>query len=197
MKEKKSLNRSAVPSLRSKGSPYLKAPLISAAITAFCFLIMCMISGVYPLGKYVIMSSDLEAQYTPFLFLYKRHLLNMDWSHPISSFTYSSELGMGKNLMGTFGYYLASPVNFIVFLFKPEQASLFISFLIAVKLSLASAFMCLFIHKRSSSESRWPILFGVMYAFSSYTMVFMMNIMWMDGYALLPLLLRNTASISQ
>ncbi len=168
---------------------YWKEPLLAALLTAFCFLVMCALSDVYPFGKYTMMASDLEAQYAPFLFLYKRHLLNIDWSNFVSSFTYSSELGMGKNLMGTFGYYLASPINLIVLLFKSEQASLFIITLTGIKLSLASAFMTVFIHKMSSNKGKLPLLFGVMYAFSSYTMVYMMNIMWLDGYLLLPLLL--------
>ncbi len=189
MKEKSSLRGPSAPTLRVKRELYWKQPLIAALITIVCFYVMCMVSNIYPFGKYVIMASDLEAQYTPFLFLYRRHLMDLDWSHPISSFTYSSELGLGKNLMGTFGYYLASPVNLIILLFKPSQASLFIMTLIGIKLSLASAFMCMFINKRSSKPSRLPMMFGIMYAFSSYTMVYMMNIMWLDGYALLPLLL--------
>ena len=174
-------------SLRAR---YIKEPLLAALITALSFLFMCIGGSIYPLGEFTVLVSDLEAQYAPFLFFWKNHLLGLDSSHLIQGLTYSFGLGAGKNIMSTFGYYLASPLNIFVFLFDETQVNQFISFLMLVKLSMSSAFMCLFIHERSSDQKvRWPILFGVMYAFSSYTVAFMFNIMWLDGYALLPLLL--------
>ena len=169
---------------------YIREPLIAALITAISFLVMCVSGSVYPLGKYTILVSDLEAQYAPFLFFWKNHILGLDLSHPIQSLTYSFGMGAGKNIMSTFGYYLASPLNIFVFLFDETWVNQFIEFLMIVKLSAASAFMCLFVHERSSSkDARWPVLFGVMYSFSSFAGAFMFNIMWLDGYALLPLLL--------
>ena len=174
-------------SLRAR---YVKEPFLAALITALSFLFMCIGGSIYPLGDFTMLVSDLEAQYAPFLFFWKNHLLGLDPSHLIQGLTYSFGMGAGKNIMSTFGYYLASPLNIFVFLFDETQVNQFITFLMLVKLSLSSAFMCLFIHERSSNKkARWAILFGVMYAFSSYTMAFMFNIMWLDGYALLPLLL--------
>ena len=167
-----------------------KYPVLAALITAVCFCLMLIISQKYPFGRYTTLISDLEAQYAPYLFLYRAKLLTANWGRIISDFGYSFSLGAGKNFAGTFGYYLASPLNLLVLLFKPEQANEFVMLLMGLKISLAAAFMCAFIEERAEKKGTyWPAIWGVMYAFSSYTMLFLFHIMWLDGYMLLPLLL--------
>ena len=167
-----------------------KYPVLAALITAVCFCLMLIISQKYPFGRYTTLISDLEAQYAPYLFLYRAKLLALNWSRIISDFGYSFNLGAGKNFAGTFGYYLASPLNLLVLLFKPEQANEFVMLLMGLKVSLAATFMCAFIECRAQKKGTfWPAIWGVMYAFSSYTMLFLFHIMWLDGYMLLPLLL--------
>ncbi len=169
---------------------YGKAPLIAGILAAVCFIAMSILSRVHPLGEYTILVSDLEAQYAPFLFFYKNHLLSLPPSHLISALSYSFALGAGKNIMGTFGYYLASPLNLLVLLFDASQVNEFVLLLMLIRISLASSFMCLFIRRRAENRHTWwPVLFGIMYAFSSYTTIFLFQIMWLDGYMLLPLLL--------
>ncbi|SEV96166.1 Uncharacterized membrane protein YfhO [Ruminococcaceae bacterium KH2T8] len=166
-----------------------KDPLIAFFLTIISYLALLVISRVHPFGPNSILMSDLEAQYAPFLYMYKEMLGS---ASSLRELTYSFMMGMGKNTMGTFGYYLASPFNFLVLLFTPAQVSEFITLLIVLKLAFASSFMCMFLRKRSTVPSKWPILFGVVYAFSSFVMIFMFNIMWLDGYMLLPLVLYFT-----
>ena len=190
MKEVASLNASKERRGKTvKGSVRCK-PLIAFIYAAICYVLLLAISRVFPLGRNSILLSDLEAQYAPFLFMYRNMLLS---ASSVKEMLYSFSMGMGKNMAGTFGYYLASPLNLLILLFRPEQTSEFIAFIIGLKMSVAAAFMCLFIDKRSEKgDSKWSILFGVMYAFSSYFMLYMFNIMWLDGYALLPLALYFT-----
>ncbi|MCQ2533607.1 MAG: YfhO family protein [Clostridia bacterium] len=174
-------------------------PLISFAITFLCCIFLFYKFESVPFGDRSNLYSDLKAQYAPFLILWKNHILNIDFTDFVSSFTYSSKLGLGKNLMGTLGYYLASPLNILLVFFKDSDISVFVTLLVAIKLSLASSFMCLFLEKRIrivsgddfvfSERSKLPIVLGVLYSFSSYAIVFALNIMWLDGYLLLPLLL--------
>ena len=169
---------------------YRKAPLFAGILAAVCFLVMSLLSRVHPLGEYTILVSDLEAQYAPFLFFYKNHLTGLPASHIISALSYSFSLGAGKNIMGTFGYYLASPLNLLVLLFDASQVNEFVLLLMLIRISLASSFMTLFIRRRAENKyTWWPVLFGMMYAYSSYTTIFLFQIMWLDGYMLLPLLL--------
>ena len=171
----------------NKGSFNIK-PLLAFLLAAVCYAFLLLMSRVSPFGENSVLISDLEAQYAPFLFMYRNMILN---ATSLKEMLYSFSLGMGKNMAGTFGYYLASPLNLLILLFKPEQTSEFITFIIGLKMALSAAFMCLFIEKRSKGSS-WSVLFGIMYAFSSFIMLYMFNIMWLDGYALLPLLLYFT-----
>lgn len=188
MKEVATLNASKERRGKADKRSVKGKPLIAFIYAAVCYILLLLMSRVFPLGDNSILLSDLEAQYAPFLFMYRNMLLHCS---SVKDMMYSFTMGMGKNTAGTFGYYLASPLNLFILLFKPEQASEFIAFIVGLKMALASGFMCLFIEKRSKG-SRWSVLFGVMYAFSSYIMLYMFNIMWLDGYALLPLALYFT-----
>ena len=169
---------------------FLKHPAIAFFATAVFFVIMLVISQKYPFGKYETLISDLEAQYAPYLFLLKAKLADLNFARFTSDFGYSFLLGAGRNFASTFGYYLASPLNLLVIFFDASQSNEFVMLLMCLKLSFASAFMCMFIEERAAKKGTlWPILWGIMYAFSSYTMLFLFHIMWLDGYMLLPLLL--------
>jgi uncharacterized membrane protein YfhO len=156
---------------------------VSFLLTGVFLTLLYMIIGFYPFGENSVIISDLSVQYAPDLIAYKNQLL----SGNIHS--YSFLIGMGKNVFGLFAYYLASPVNLITLLFPSTMISETILVLITIKLSLAAAFMTLFLRGRFHTESRFAVLFGIMYAMSSYAIVYMTNIMWLDGFLLLPLLI--------
>lgn len=190
MKEEQTLKRSSLSLNSGSLKKTLKRPACAFLITAICFFIMLLFSSKYPFGKYTILVSDLEAQYSPYLFMLRQKLLNLNFGRFFSNFGYSFLLGAGKGMAGTFGYYLASPLNLLVIFFDPSKANEFVMVLMGLRISLAAAFMCAFIEERATvKNTNWPILWGVMYAFTSYTMLFLFQIMWLDGYMLLPLLL--------
>ncbi len=162
---------------------HFPAPAGAFLLTALLLLALFMLLGFYPFGEHSILASDLAAQYAPDLVAYKQKLLSG------GNLSYSFLIGMGKNTLGLFAYYLSSPLSFVTFLFPAENISEAVLVLITLKLSLASAFFSLLLRKRFRTESGYAVLFGVLYAFSSYVMVYMINIMWLDGLLLLPLLL--------
>ena len=163
-------------------------------ITFFATLILLFLTFTFynklPLGRYGILMSDLKDQYVPELLRYKHHLEDLDFSSFLSSFSYSTSAGCGRNFMSTFGYYLASPFNLIIFLFDDSHIATAVSVISAIRLALGSAFMCMLLQKRSpDKENRWPVVFSIAYAFSSFAITFMFCIIWFDAYMLLPLLL--------
>ena len=178
------------PALKQKRE-LSKQPLIAFIVTAICYMVMLVISDKYPIGDKDFLISDLDAQYAPFLFFYKNHIIDAFKSgHIINALTYSFRLGMGRNIASTFGYYLASPLNLLVLLFSNTSVNQFVIFLVGLRLSLSAAFMTMFLRSRSGNlKSKMHILFGIVYAYSSYTMVYMFQLMWLDGYMLLPVLL--------
>lgn len=190
-------NKSAVKSLKrtelsGRGKADLR-PLYAFGITLLLYIAAMLLYDKYPLGKNNILLSDLEAQYAPFLALMRSkiaELKNIPFEHRASYLSYSFKLGLGKNFAGTLGYYLASPFNLIYLLLDESQINTAVIFIMILKLCLSSGFMCLFLsQKTDNKKTLWPVLLGIMYAFSLYSQAFIFHIMWLDGYMLFPLIL--------
>ena len=183
------------PKLTKKSNPDAR-PLYAFAITLVLYLIALVIYNKYPLGTDSFLVSELKDQYAPFLALMRNKMGdigNVSDGHLLSYLTYSFKLGLGKNFIGTIGYYLASPFNLIYLLFDDVQINTAILALVIAKLCFSSGFMCLFLASRTENKKTlWPVLLGIMYAFSLYSQVYMFHIMWLDGYMLLPLILYFT-----
>ena len=192
-KDPKARQKVKEPGLALKKKQQLDVrPLLSFLLAFILYCFTSVICNKYPTGEYSFILSDLKAQYAPFLALNRARILSLGSGseHLISNLTYSFQLGLGKNFMGTFGYYMASPLNLIYLLFDPSQIDLVVILLVIIKLSFSSGFMTLFLTTRTEKEkSNWPILLGIVYAFSLYAQAFAFQIMWLDGYMLLPLLL--------
>lgn len=188
-----------VASLEAKSRPVKKAagtdkrttlPVVTFFVTLLLLFLAFTCYSKLPLGRFGFLMSDLKEQFVPELLRYKHHLQELDTSSFLSSFSYNTSAGCGRNFMATFGYYLASPFNLIVFLFDDQHIATAISVISALRLAFGSAFMCMFIQKRSSDkETNWPLFFSVMYAFSSFAISYLFCILWFDAYMILPLLL--------
>ena len=161
-------------------------PWLTFFLTFLAMTSVFMINMIVPFGNRNIFTSDLGAQYGPYLVGLKQALTSGE------SLLYSQTLGLGGNTMGMFAYYLSSPLNLIVLLFPTEKIQSMATILIMLKLSFAGAFMTWLLDRIFQSKEKMTILFGMMYPLCSFAMVFMFNIMWLDGFALLPLLILLT-----
>lgn len=183
------------PTLKTAGKRDLR-PLYAFGITLVLFVIAALLCQKYPFGEYSFLQSDLKAQYAPFLALLRNKIFDfasVPKDHIGSYLTYSFELGLGKNFMSSFGYYLASPFNLIYLFIDEAQIDAAVLLIVTLKMSLASSFMCLFIgHRIENKKSLWPILMGICYVFSLYAQAYLFQIMWLDGFMLLPLILYFT-----
>lgn len=191
----KSNNTFKKTDLLKKNKPDFR-PLYAFLITLVLYLLALLLCNKYPLGEYSFLQSDLKAQYAPFLALLRSKLTeagSVTDGHILSYLSYSFRLGLGKNFTGSYGYYMASPFNLIYLLFDEAQIDAAVLAIVVSKLSLSSAFMCLFLgRKTDDKKTLWPILLGVMYAFSLYSQAFIFQIMWLDGFMFLPLILYFT-----
>ena len=193
---KSSKNKTIEPSLKisskGRGKKDLR-PLYAFLATLALYVLAILLCNKHPLGEYSFLQSDLKAQYAPFLALMRSKITELGSvpkGHLLSYLSYSFKLGLGKNFIGTYGYYLASPFNLIYLLFDEAQIDAAVLTIVTLKLSVASGFMCLFLGSRTENKKTlWPVLLGVMYAFSLYSQAFIFQIMWLDGYMLLPLIL--------
>lgn len=103
------------------------------------------------------------------------------------SIFYSFNKSIGGNNIGLFAYYLASPLNLLLILFPKSAIGEFIFIIYLIKIGLASLCFSLYISKVYKKKDLFVVIFSLCYALMSYNICFQMNIMWMDGMMLLPL----------
>ena len=160
-------------------------------VLSFLFPLVCMLvymSGAecHPFGEYSMLYSDNYHQYFPFFKAFRQALLNGD------SLLYSWDVGMGLDYLGLISYYLSSPLNLLC-VFVPEQSVLdFFSLLVPLKMSFASLFFAIFLSKTFGKEDFSLPIFGTFYGMCAWAMGYQWNLMWLDGFAILPLVALGT-----
>lgn len=122
--------------------------------------------------------SDMYAQYKALFMNLKTEGLHL----------YSFSKGLGSSMIGTYAYYLVSPLNWIIFLFQESHLPIAILLIIGFKISLCSLTMYIYL-KHHSKETKLLLLFSLCYAFMAFNINYFFNIMWLDSVYLLPLVL--------
>ncbi len=153
------------------------------------FLIPFLIESVvvliaYAICRYGISSCDCFAQYMPFF----TELYDKVTSGESLFFSWSG--AMGYDFWSVFAYYLASPLNWIIFIFGRKGIAFSVNLLIILKTSLCGATFTHFLRvKYGRGGVKLPALFGTMFALSGYTLGYCFNVMWFDSIILFPLVL--------
>ncbi len=152
-------------------------------------LVFMLIAQCSPFGKYSMLYSDMYHQYYPFFVAFRKALRSGD------SLLYSWDVGMGMDYLGLISYYLASPL-YLLSVFVPESLTLeFFSLLMPVKLGLAGLFFAIFLKNLFGKDDLSICLFGAAYALCAWALGYQWNIMWLDTFALLPLVALGTISL--
>ncbi len=156
----------------------------------FVGMLVIMLFGQYsPFGKYSMLYSDMYHQYYPFFKTFRSALLSGD------SLLYNWNIGLGLDYLGLYSYYLASPLNLLSVL-VPEQWLLgYFSLLVPVKLGLASMFFGIFLQKIFDKQDLSIPLFGSFYGTCAWALGYQWNVMWLDTFALLPLVMLGMVSL--
>ncbi len=152
-------------------------------------LIFMLIRRFAPFGQNSLLYSDMYHQYYPFFVSFRRTLLSGQ------SLLYNWDIGMGMDYLGLISYYLASPLNLLSVL-VPESCLLgFFSLLVPIKLGLAGLFFAIFLGKLFHKNDLATALFGCFYALCAWALGYSWNIMWLDTFALLPLVALGTVCL--
>ena len=152
-------------------------------------LVFMLCSQCAPFGKYSMLYSDMYHQYYPFFKAFRAALRSGD------SLLYSWNVGMGMDYLGLISYYLASPL-YLLSVLVPERWLLgFFSLLMPVKLGLAGLFFAIFLKHTFKKYDLSIVLFGTFYAMCAWALGYQWNIMWLDTFALLPLVALGTVSL--
>jgi len=162
---------------------------LAFAFTFLGFLVLMIVKGFVPFGDASFLYSDSYHQYYPFFLAFRRALRSGE------SLLYSWNVGMGMDYLGLIAYYLASPLN-LISAFLPESWMLvYFTYLTPLKLSFASMFFALFLKKTFHRDDVSVALFGSFYGLCAWALAYLWNIMWLDTFALLPLVILGMVSL--
>ncbi len=159
-----------------------KQYIISFFISFILFIITCYNANIIFGGTKSFLLSDLRAQYIAFFAYLQEVFMGSE------SLFYSFSKGLGGNMIGTFAYYLASPLNFIIVFFSKQSLDNAILLIISLKIGLAG--LTMFSYLKGKYEYRKTLyIFSSCYALMGYIVVYFFNSMWLDAIYLAPLLL--------
>ncbi len=165
-------------------------PLFLAFLVPFLGMTGVMIfRGFYPFGHLSVLYSDMYHQYYPFFVDMRESILagnGLQWTWSV---------GMGMDYLGLFAYYLASPLTLLSILLPDSMVMGYFSMLLPIKLGFAGLFFALFLKKTFGRDDWSIVLFGAFYATCAWALGYQWNIMWVDTFALLPLVVWGMVSL--
>ena len=159
---------------------------LAFAVPVLCFLFLMLVAGYAPFGKYSMLYSDCYHQYFPFFKAFRNALRSGQ------SLLWNWDVGMGLDYLGLISYYLASPLNLLSVLMPESWMLGYFSLLTPIKLGLASLFFGIFLKKLFGRDDLSLTIFGTFYGMCAWAMGYQWNIMWVDSFALLPLVALGT-----
>ena len=150
-----------------------------------------LINGIFPGSEKNLFISDLGGQYIGF-FSYIRSV-----GIGYNNIMFQTLGGLGGGFFGTFAYYISDPLDLIVLLFDQLRLSDAIYYLTLIKISLCGVTFALFV-KLGHIKCNDPlvvIISSVSYALMSYNIIYSLNVMWISGVIMLPLVILGIDNI--
>ena len=162
---------------------------LAFAIPFVGMLFVMLLSKYEPFGKYSMLYSDMYHQYYPFFVAFRKAILSGN------GLLYTWSQGLGMDYLGLISYYLASPLNLLSILVPEGWTLEYFSLLVPVKLGLASLFFAVFLKRLYGRDDLSISVFGGMYGLCAWALGYQWNVMWLDTFALLPLVVLGTVSL--
>ena len=163
---------------------------IAFAIPVLCMLGIMLCGSYEPFGNNrSMLYSDMYHQYYPFFVAFRKALLSGN------GLLYTWDIGMGIDYLGLISYYLASPLNLLTVLLPEGWMLEYFSLLVPIKLGLASLFFAIFLKQIFRKDDLSISLFGAFYGLCAWALGYQWNVMWLDTFALLPLVALGTVSL--
>ncbi|WP_125980592.1 YfhO family protein [Loigolactobacillus iwatensis] len=157
---------------------YLLAFLIPLITLSVAFMQL----GLAPFGSHNLLISDMGTQYIAFFTELRRHLLTHQFSF------YSFSLSLGDSAFPLFAYYLISPFNLILLLFKASEVPVAINFIILLKIATIGLSMAYYLQRVYRKVSLTTLLFSTAYSLCGFVAMYFYDIMWLDALIYLPLI---------
>lgn len=187
---------SAVKIPLTKKLPFL-IPTLSFLIPFLLMMLAFGLAKVYPFGFFTgdennpngseqILNFDLWHQYYPFLQILRDKLVEG------GSMFYTWIMGMGTNFISVISYYVASPLNLLLIVLPFGDLRVALTFGVLIKVGLAGLFFSIFAKKVLHRADFAALAFSCLYALCNYATGYYWNVMWMDVFAIFPLVMLGT-----
>ena len=164
-------------------------PALGFLIPCVGMLIVMMLCHYEPFGKTSMLYSDMYHQYFPFFVAFRNALRRGE------SLLYNWNVGLGMDYLGLISYYLASPLNLLSVLIPESWVLEYFSLLMPLKLGFAGMFFAMFLKYCYGKDDFSISVFGGFYALCAWALGYQWNIMWLDTFALLPLVAMGTVKL--
>lgn len=156
--------------------------LASFLIPLLIAMIVCIDHGIYPFGERCILHIDMYHQYCPFFTEF------MDKIKSGESLMYSWSIGLGADFVSLYAYYLASPLNWLLFLCPRGAVIEFMTILVILKIALCGLTMGYYLKQHFNTNHFVMVLFATAYALCGFMAAYAWNIMWTDCMVLAPII---------
>ena len=151
-------------------------------LPAFIMLAVYLGRGVYPIRDHSVLVLDLNAQYIYYYEAFRQAILEG------KSILYSWSQSLSGEMIGIFGYYLASPFMVIYLLFPKESIVEALLVVTVLKAGTVGLTFAIYARKCFRLSGMKLLIVSTFYALSAYPVVHAMNPMWIDAVYLLPLI---------
>ena len=162
---------------------------LAFAIPCVGMLMVMIIAGYEPFGTSAILYSDNYHQYFPFFKAFREHLRNGD------SLLWAWDVGLGMDYLGLISYYLASPLYLLSVLVPDAWVLEYYCLLTPIRLGLAGLFFGIFLKHTFHKDDLSVALFSSFYALCAWALGYLWNVMWLDTFALTPLVVLGTVQM--
>ncbi|MBZ2200250.1 MAG: YfhO family protein [Lentilactobacillus hilgardii] len=136
-----------------------------------------------PFGSSSVMTVDMGQQYIDFFTYFRTTLL-----HNPGGIFYSFNKALGGDMLGTWSYYLMSPLNLLILLFPLSKLPAVVGVITILKYALAGLTAGYMFIKLRKTTGWMVVAFSTCYALMGWMVANQLNTIWVDGVILLPLI---------
>ena len=162
---------------------------LAFAIPCAAMLLVMIIAGYEPFGTSAILYSDNYHQYFPFFKAFRENLRSG------GSLLWSWDVGLGMDYLGLISYYLASPLYLLSVIVPDAFVLEYYCLLLPVRLGLAGLFFGIFLKHTFRKDDLSVAVFSAFYALCAWALGYQWNVMWLDTFALTPLVVLGTVKM--
>ena len=163
--------------------------VLSFLLPVIIFSLIFIVSRFYPFGKNQILVIDAYHQYYHFMLEIRGKILNGE------SLLYTWHMGLGTDFLSLMAYYCASPLLLLTVIVPESLLSIFFAFLIAIKVGVASVAFSIYLKSIYEEKGYSIVIFSLCYSLCGFIAGYYWNIMWLDVFALLPIVILGLKNI--